>query len=793
MPWPNGRVASVSLAAVRCSAAALALFFMMAGARVAHGRDRAADPLPASDWEGIRAAREEARHAFQAVDGGSECRSVAQQYHTRFDDRGFTVTPETGEWTWGLELVGYERGGASRPGSAPRHSLNSPPSATASQRHGRRLELQRGASMMEWFVNGPNGLEHGVTIQEPPRETAAPPAGTSQMPIALTFAIRGDLRLSIAAGEREASFLNSRGTCVVSYRGLAAFDAVGRALPARLNAITLDDQSGETRMQIVVDDAGARYPLTIDPVVQQAYLKASNTGSDRFGHSVAISGDTAIVGATFEGSGATGVNGNQSDNGTPGSGAAYIFVRNGGVWTQQAYLKASNTGQADYFGWSVAISGDTAVVGAYQEDSSATGINGDQANNASSRSGAAYVFVRNGSEWTQQAYLKASNTGSADQFGYSVAASGDTVVVGANWEASNASGINGNQSNNSLTTSGAAYVFVRSGTTWSQQAYVKASNPDVSDEFGYAMALEDDTLVVTSIRADGSGAAYAFIRDGSNWSQQAYIRPAVDTQDAFGTAVALSGDTLVVGAPFEDSNAKGPYGNQANNSASGAGAAFVFVRHGAGWSQQAYLKPSNTAAGDNFGTSVGVSGDLIVVGAPLEDSNATGLDGNQDDNSVSAAGAVYLFARRGQSWNQLTYLKALTTDIDDQFGWSLAANGDTVIVSAPLEDSNSAGVNGDPFNNNTSNAGAVLAYVIPVDSDGDAIPDSADNCPTVANSLQDDEDGDGVGDVCDACPGTPAGLSVNFAGRPNQDCTGDCVFDTSDLPCVVDALLQQWK
>src|SRR3989454_4439791 len=173
---------------------------------------------------------------------------------------------------------------------------------------------------------------------------------------------------------------------------------------------------------------------------------------------------------------------------------------------QQAYLKASNTGGpstgetglgvGDLFGWSVAISGDTMVIGAPLEDSNATGVNGNQTNNSATDSGAAYVFVRDGTNWVQEAYLKASNTGASDRFGLSVAISGDTVVVGAIYEASNATGVNGNQGNNSATDSGAAYIFVRSGTNWTQQAYLKASNTGANDFFGESVAISGDTMVI---------------------------------------------------------------------------------------------------------------------------------------------------------------------------------------------------------------------------------------------------------------------------------------------------------
>src|SRR5262249_28586387 len=163
---------------------------------------------------------------------------------------------------------------------------------------------------------------------------------------------------------------------------------------------------------------------------------------------------------------------------------------------QQAYLKASNTDAADRFGYSVAISGDTIVVGAYGESSKATGINGNQSDNSANLAGAAYVFVRSGTAWRQQAYLKASNTDAGDRFGNSVAVSGDTVVVGAVLESSNATGVNGDQINNSAAGAGAAYVFVRSGATWNQQAYLKASNTDAADQFGVSVAISGDTVVV---------------------------------------------------------------------------------------------------------------------------------------------------------------------------------------------------------------------------------------------------------------------------------------------------------
>jgi len=461
---------------------------------------------------------------------------------------------------------------------------------------------------------------------------------------------------------------------------------------------------------------------------QVVYGKASNTGAgDGFGFSVALSGDTLAVGAWGEDSAATGGNGNQADNSVSIAGAVYVFVRSGTTWTQQAYVKASNTGAGDQFGNSVALSGDTLAVGAYGEASAATGVNGTQADNSASYAGAVYVFVRSGTTWTQQAYVKAPNTGAGDQFGCSVALSGDTLAVGAVGEASAATGVNGTQADNSASAAGAVYVFVRSGATWTPQAYVKASNTGASDNFGNSVALSGDMLAVgarseasaaTGVNgnqadnsASGAGAVYVFVRSGTTWTQQAYVKASnLGAGDQFGDSVALSGDTLAVGALCEDSAATGVDGNQADNSASSAGAAYVFVRSGTTWTQQAYVKASNTGAGDQFGTPVALSGDTLAVGARSEASAATGVNGNQADNSASGAGAVYVFVRSGATWMQRAYVKASNPGADGYFGYSAALSGDTLAVGAYGEASAATGVNGNQADNRASGAGAVYVF-----------------------------------------------------------------------------------
>ena len=660
------------------------------------------DGLSASDWSGIRAAHDAQRLAAVAVGGGFEARNTGQQWTARFDGSGFEVTPEAGGWSWGLSLGCWGRDGAQ--GAAA--------TSNALQADGGRVECDRGAGLAEWWVNDGRGLEHGFTVCERP-------AGDGALTLAL--AVRGTLQPVAAADGRRLTFVDDAGAAVVNYSGLVVLDADGCELPARLDVV--DDH-----VAITVDDTGARYPLTIDPIAQQAYLKASNTGAyDLFGSSVAASGDTVVVGARSEGSNATGVNGDQNDNSAPNSGAAYVFVRNGTTWSQQAYLKASNTGENDRFGGSVAVSGDTVVVGAVDEDSIATGVNGNQSDNTATSAGAAYVFVRSGTTWSQQAYLKASNPNSFDYFGTSVAVSRDTVVVGAEGEDSNATGVNGDQTDNSSISSGAAYVFTRSGTTWSQQAYLKASNTDLIDNFGNSVALSRDTVVVGAVfessnatgvngdqsdnSATASGAAYVFVRSGTSWSQQAYMKASnTDPDDNFGRSVSAFGDTVVVGASNESSSATGVNGNQTDNSASRSGAAYVFARSGTTWTQQAYLKASNTGTFDSFGWSVTVSGDTVAVGAYLESSSATGVNGNQNDDSAGASGAAYVFTRSDTTWSQLAYLKASNTESLDEFGSCVAVSGATVVVGALGEDSNDIGVNGDQGDNSAAYAGAAYVF-----------------------------------------------------------------------------------
>ena len=451
-------------------------------------------------------------------------------------------------------------------------------------------------------------------------------------------------------------------------------------------------------------------------------LQASNAdANDSFGGSVSLSGDgnTLAVGATNEDSSLTGVNRVQNDNTVSNTGAVYLFRRIGGSWSQQAYIKASNTGENDEFGISVSLSddGNTLAVGAINEDSTSTGVNGIQNNNATN-AGAVYVFRFSSNSWTQQAYIKASNSGDSDLFGGSIDISddGNTLAVGATGEDGSSTSVNGLQNNRSTDT-GAVYVFRFSSNSWTQQAYIKVSNTGQDDQLGQSVSLSADgnTLAVgarledgSSTRVDGvqnnnstdTGAVYVFRFSSNSWTQQAYIKASnSDESDEFGSSVNLSadGNTLAVGVINESSLITGVNGVPNNNSTS-SGAVYLFRFSSNSWTQQAFIKASNTGESDDFGQSVSLSadGNILAVGARSEDGSATGV-GGVDDNGRNGAGATYVFEFANGAWAQQAYIKATDPSGSAGFGVSvsISSNGNTLAVGA-------WGV--------SSNAGAVYLY-----------------------------------------------------------------------------------
>jgi len=377
----------------------------------------------------------------------------------------------------------------------------------------------------------------------------------------------------------------------------------------------------------------------VDPWIQQAELTASDgAAGDDFGKSVALSGSTIVVGVPQR---TVGSNSTQ--------GAAYVFVQSGSTWVQQAELTASDGAAFDEFGSSVAVSGSTAVIGAAWRT---VGSNQYQ--------GAVYVFVESGGTWSEQAELTASDGGSNNYFGFSVALSGSTIMVGAP----------GHPTTGSNVAQGAAYVFVQSGSTWVQQAELTASDGMAYDQLGSSVAVSGSTVVAGApCHMVGSntcqGAAYVFVESGGTWSQQAELTLSDSVlYDQFGWSVALIGATAVVGA-----------NNHTVGSNVGQGAAYVFVESGGTWSQQAELTVSDGAAYDHFGSSVGLSGSTVLVGAPQHPYFSS--------LNVPGPGAAYIFLESGGTWSQQAEPMASDGAANEGFGHSVAVDSGTGVVGAP--------------------------------------------------------------------------------------------------------------
>jgi len=312
----------------------------------------------------------------------------------------------------------------------------------------------------------------------------------------------------------------------------------------------------------------------------QSLLASDGAANNHFGFDVAIGEEHAIVGAPWT-----------NDNG-PYSGSAYVFKRTGTTWMQEAKLIALDGSEDDQFGNSVYLSGDYAIIGAPNDD-----VNGTY-------SGSAYIFLRSGTSWSQQAKILPSDGAAGDHFGYCVSISGDYAVVGSYNDDDNG------------TNSGASYIFVRSGSTWSQQAKLLPLDGAANDFFGYSVAISGDHVIVGAYQDDvnggSSGSSYIFIRSGSTWSQQDKLLPLDGaTNDLFGYNVAISENYAIVGAPLDDDNGEN------------SGSAYVFQRIGTNWSQQVKLLPADGAAHDQFGVSVSISVDLSIIGANTDGDNGS--------------------------------------------------------------------------------------------------------------------------------------------------------------------------
>lgn len=570
-----------------------------------------------------------------------------------FDGKDLQLAPadKKDNWHWGMALTDYGAPGHLQPVGQAEVAVSE-----------RRVEYRRGA-VTEWYENRPEGLEQGFTLARPPTP------GSRELELRLS--LNGDLKAEVDTGGHSARMRNEAGQDILAYRDLSVIDAKGKALPAQLA------MAGE-QIAIRINAAGAAWPIVVDPLIVniQEKLTAQNTDGSvdqqadaYFGSTAAIDGDTALVGAPYQ-------------NCVLGTdcGAAYVYTRSGTAWNIQQKLTALNTDGSDdttatsHFGGSVALNGDTALVGSQWRDCA-----------AGEKCGAAYVYVRNGTGWQIQQKLTAQNTDGSDDaeigayFGSSAVLNGATAIVGADHRTCGAG-----------LSCGAAYVYVRSGSTWGIQQKITAQNTDGTDDslakafFGNAIALNEATAMIGAVqRTCGAGlycgAAYIYTRSGSTWSIQQKLEAqngdGSDDRQAyayFAQSVALSGDTALAGA----------YGNSCA-AGFGCGAAYLYVRSGTVWTIQEKLLAQNADGSDDgeadayFGWSVALSGDLAAVGAS-ERSCAAG----------DVCGAAYVYTRSGADWGIQQKLLAQNSNGSDDsepnayFGYQLALNGSTLLVGA---------------------------------------------------------------------------------------------------------------
>lgn len=403
-------------------------------------------------------------------------------------------------------------------------------------------------------------------------------------------------------------------------------------------------------------------------------LIAADAGqADQFGTSAAVSGDLAVFGA-------------YGDNFAGAfTGSAYLFRQVGDTWQQIAKLTADDAAESDFFGWSVAVDSDTVIVGAYGNDDSGAS------------SGSAYVFREVGGAWQQIAKLVAADAAAGDEFGYSAAISGDTVVIGAR------------RDDSAVVNSGSAYVFREVAGTWQQIAKLTAADAGASDVFGTCVAISGDTIAAGAFGDSGvsayTGSVYFFRESGGVWQQIAKRTVAADD---FGVSVALRGDTAIVGA----------YGDITTGT--NRGSAYVFREIGGVWQQIAKLTAADGAAEDYFAHRVDFFGDTAVIGA------------YRNDDTFPNSGCAYVFREIGGTWQQVAKLTATDPGSSDEFGWSVAVSEHAALVGARWDD--------EP----ASNTGSVYVFDLTQalrDCNSNGVPDDCDNCA--------DLDGDGLVDAVD--------------------------------------------
>jgi uncharacterized membrane protein len=407
----------------------------------------------------------------------------------------------------------------------------------------------------------------------------------------------------------------------------------------------------------------------------------------------------------------------------------------------------------------VAMSGDLALVGSKRDDSHGAD------------SGSAYIFRFDGASWSQESKLAPADGAAGDLFGCAVAISGDALIVGAQ------------DDDDSGADSGSAYIYRFNGSAWEQEAKLLASDGEAGDEFACAVAISGDVAIVGAKSEDdggvSAGAAYVYRFDGQSWQEEAKLLASdPEVSDYFGHAVAVSGDIAVIAAAWDD------------DLGDGAGAAYVHRFDGSAWTEEIKLLASDGAEGDKFGFAVGVSDDVILVGA------------RADDDLGSSSGSAYVYRFIEPDWVEVNKFLASDGEENDQYGYALAVDGAFAIVGAYKDDdhgleSGSAyilnGLTGDDCNENGIPDECDIADGTSEDCNENGIPDECD----IADGTSQDDDGNGVPDECE-CTGDLDGdwdvdtgdllLLLGAWGTPDGDVDGDGDTDTADLL----ALLAAW-
>lgn len=566
----------------------------------------------------------------------------------------------------------------------------SPTSSLSLSQHDNRVVYRHEEGITEWYENKVSGFEHGFHLKARPAW-----AGEGELVLhMITSGVSMDHETNVAHEVTSSALrmVASNGQALMRYSDLKVWDATGRTLAAQMSPT----QRG---LAIRIDDSQAVYPLMIDPLITSLEQTLTPGGggdgsaNDNFGQAVTILDDTAVMGAPNDDT-AAGAN----------AGSVYVFKRAGSIWSLEGKLVAGDGAPSDSFGNAVAVSVDTVIVGA--EKDGQTGISGH---------GSAYIFVRSSGAWSQQAKLVASDLAANDNFGHSVALSGNSVLIGS--VSDDLPGANN---------AGSVYAFVRVGTSWSQQSKLTASDAQANDLFGQSVALEGDTALVGANTEDpasvvNAGSAYVFVRSGTTWTQsQKLTDPTPGSGDNFGWSVSLSGDSALIGCYLDDAAVFN--GDE--------GSASVFIRNEGTWTFQAKLTASDASSLDKFGHSVSLSGDVALIGAPddvtnvpgsaylfrrisgvwsqeakwmssdviLEENdwgftvalnNGTAVIGSPKDDADGGinAGSVSVYVYDSGNWTLQSKITAGAGNAEDEFGVSVAYQADTAVVGAHKDDS----------------------------------------------------------------------------------------------------------